>query len=105
MNLFSDCCIFCLADHTSVFCFSLIDLRILTLVDKGTMHFDAYFCFFFSLILRILLFVFHAEVSNLSEVMLRNDDAGYHCRYSALIMTNGIRTVRLGVDIFRQKNS
>ena len=31
------------------------------------MHFDTYFCCFFPLILRILLFVFHAEVSNFSD--------------------------------------
>ena len=38
--LSSDCCIFFLSDHTSVFCSSLLDLRILIFCRKGKMHFD-----------------------------------------------------------------
>ena len=67
VNIFSDCCIFFLADHTSVFCSSLLDLHILILCRQAKMHFDTYFCFSFYLILRILLVVFHVEVSNFSD--------------------------------------
>jgi len=48
------------------FCSSLLDLRILIPCRQGKMHFSV-FCFSFSLILRLLLFLFHAEVSTFSD--------------------------------------
>ena len=45
----SEFILFFSADYTRNICFSLIPI-----VDKGKMHYDAYSCFSFSLILRIL---------------------------------------------------
>ena len=91
-----------------------------SLVDKGNMHFDAYFWFSFSLLLPILLFVFHVEVSNFFDklccgililqvgkikVTAKRDFKFLmiHCQNSALIMRDSIRKVRLGVDILDKR--
>ena len=93
------------------------------------MHFDTYFCFCFFLILCILLFVFHAEVSNFSDklccgLMMQPFHPAFvhtyhiykikvtakiglkilwiHCQNSALII-NGIQKARLVVDIFDKR--
>ena len=84
------------------------------------MHFDTYFWFSFSLLLRILLFVLHVEVSNFSDKLccgIMIIQVGkikvtakwdfkflmIHCQNSALIMRDRIRKVRLGVDIFEKR--
>ena len=120
--------IFFLADHSSVFCSSLLHLRILFPCRQEK---NAFLIFFLSNIMHITFCVSCRGVIFLWQVMLWIDDAAFssnycsyllyiflqvgktkvttklgfkilrnHCQNTAIIMTNRIRKVRQGVDFF-----
>ena len=64
---------------------SLLDLRILISGRQGKMHFDTYFWLYISYIYHIYISYIHSYQN------------------SPIIMTNGIKKVRKGVDIFNKR--
>ena len=108
LNFFSDCCILFLADHSSVFCYSLLDLRILIPCRQGKKAFwHIFLLFFLHNITHIAFCVPCGGVIFLWQVMLWIDNAAFSSNYCSYLLYIFLQvgkikvTAKLGFKILR----